>query len=132
MPAAVTTTSAATTTTLAPVELAGNPFTLGVASGDPDADGVVLWTRLAPDPLAVGGGMPTDDVPVLWEVSATDDFAEIASGGTELATAGRGHSVHAIAGLEQGEWFYRFRVGQYTSPVGSTRPAPAADTPVAQ
>ena len=132
IPAAVTTTSAATTTTLAPVELAGNPFTLGVASGDPDADGVVLWTRLAPDPLAVGGGMPTDDVPVLWEVSATDDFAEIASGGTELATAGRGHSVHAIAGLEQGEWFYRFRVGQYTSPVGSTRPAPAADTPVAQ
>src|ERR1700752_2169323 len=35
------------------------PFTLGVASGDPEPDGVVLWTRLAPDPLA-GGGMPSE------------------------------------------------------------------------
>ena len=35
-----------------------SPFTLGVASGDPTDDGVVLWTRLAPDPLAPGGGMP--------------------------------------------------------------------------
>ena len=34
------------------------PFTLGVASGDPVPDGVVLWTRLAPDPLVPGGGMP--------------------------------------------------------------------------
>src|SRR5688500_12264162 len=33
------------------------PFALGVASGDPLADGFVLWTRLAPDPLN-GGGMP--------------------------------------------------------------------------
>ena len=35
---------------------ASNPFALGVASGDPTPDGVVLWTRLAPDPLN-GGGM---------------------------------------------------------------------------
>ena len=34
------------------------PFSLGVASGDPSADGFVLWTRLAPDPLH-GGGMPS-------------------------------------------------------------------------
>jgi len=39
------------------------PFTLGVASGDPVPDGVVLWTRLAPDPLR-GGGMPPQRVPV--------------------------------------------------------------------
>jgi alkaline phosphatase D len=31
--------------------LAADPFALGVASGDPVADGFVLWTRLAPDPL---------------------------------------------------------------------------------
>src|SRR5258708_4870588 len=40
-----------------PLPLAGYPFTLGVASGDPWPDGVVLWTRLAPQPLQ-GGGMP--------------------------------------------------------------------------
>lgn len=38
----------------------GNPFSLGVASGDPLPDGVVLWTRLAPDPVSEdgAGGMP--------------------------------------------------------------------------
>ena len=43
------------------------PFTLGVASGDPWPDGVVLWTRLAPDPLN-GGGMPKAKVEVGWEI----------------------------------------------------------------
>ena len=38
--------------------LGGDPFTLGVASGDPTPDGVVLWTRLALDPLEGNGGMP--------------------------------------------------------------------------
>ena len=32
-----------------------NPFTLGVASGDPEPDGVVIWTRLDPTPLVIGG-----------------------------------------------------------------------------
>jgi alkaline phosphatase D len=41
---------------------AADPFALGVASGDPVADGFVLWTRLAPDPLN-GGGMPPEAVP---------------------------------------------------------------------
>ncbi|CAN5621012.1 alkaline phosphatase D family protein [soil metagenome] len=112
-----------TTTTLAPLNLPADPFTLGIASGDPDAESVVLWTRLAPQPLD-GGGMPTDDVPVVWEVSATDDFATITASGQEVATAETGHSVHAIATLPQGSWFYRFRAGQYTSPIGITRPAP--------
>jgi phosphodiesterase/alkaline phosphatase D-like protein len=48
-----------------PVKLNKDPFTLGVASGDPLPDGVVLWTRLAPDPL-VGGGMPSSPVDVEW------------------------------------------------------------------
>jgi len=123
-------TTIAPTTTEPGIELSGDPFTLGVASGDPDAVGVVLWTRLAPDPLQ-GGGMPADDVPVTWEISATDDFAEIAASGTEVATAAFGHSVHAIVPLEPGRWNYRFRVGEYISPVGVTQAAPANDVPVA-
>jgi phosphodiesterase/alkaline phosphatase D-like protein len=43
-----------------------DPFTLGVASGDPTPGGEVLWTRLAPDPVH-GGGMPDRPVPVQWE-----------------------------------------------------------------
>ena len=127
------TTSVATTTTstIADVQLVGDPFTLGIASGDPDATSVVLWTRLAPEPYT-GGGMPPNDIDVLWEISATDDFAEIAISGSETATAAHGHTVHAVAQLDQGDWFYRFRVGRYTSPVGITRPAPASDAPLAQ
>ncbi|MDP2293751.1 MAG: alkaline phosphatase D family protein [Actinomycetota bacterium] len=124
------TTTVAPTTTLPTVELSGDPFTLGVASGDPDATGVVLWTRLAPTPLD-GGGMPADDVDVVWETSASSDFATLADSGTETATAAHGHSVHATVTLEPGLWYYRFRVGEYTSPVGVTRAAPATDVAVA-
>ena len=74
-----------------------------------------------------GGGMPADDVAVTWEVSDSPEFATIVATGVETATAAHGHSVHAIVPLDQGDWYYRFRVGDYTSPVGSTRPAPDAE-----
>ncbi|MEJ7824609.1 MAG: PhoD-like phosphatase N-terminal domain-containing protein, partial [Solirubrobacteraceae bacterium] len=50
------------------------PFSLGVASGDPMPDGVVLWTRLAPEPLQADGGMPSRKVPVRYEVARDEDF----------------------------------------------------------
>jgi alkaline phosphatase D len=124
--ATTTTTSTTTSTTLPPIELPGDPFTLGVASGDPDNESVVLWTRLAPSPLD-GGGMPTDDVRVQWEASAALDFTSLIATGSEVAIAAHGHSVHAIALLPPGTWFYRFRVGEYVSPIGITRPAPAGN-----
>jgi alkaline phosphatase D len=49
------------------------PFTLDVASGDPLSDSVVLWTRLAPDPLN-GGGMPAHVVPINWEMATDENF----------------------------------------------------------
>lgn len=45
-------------------------FPFGVASGEPTHDGMVLWTRLARDPLAGDGGMQARRVPVRWEVYA--------------------------------------------------------------
>ena len=115
-------------TSLAPVDLGGDPFTLGVASGDPGPGRVVLWTRLAPDPLH-GGGMPDTDLDVVWEVATDDTFTDVVTGGTVAAEARYAHSVHAVAELDPG-WFHcRFRVGEYTSPVGRTQVAPVdADT----
>jgi len=103
------------------------PFTLGVASGDPTPDGVVLWTRLAPDPLA-GGGMPDRPVPVQWQVATDENFRQLVAEGTELARPELAHSVHAEpAGLRPGaEYFYRFKAGPEISPVGRTKTAPAA------
>jgi len=102
-------------------------FPLGVASGDPTADGVVLWTRLALDPLN-GGGMPPDDVEVVWEVARDEGMADVVRRGTSVAREVLGHSVHVeVDGLEPGRWYwYRFRAGADESVVGRTRTLPAA------
>ena len=105
-----------------------DPFTLGVASGYPQPDGIVLWTRLAPDPLD-GGGMPDVAVAVRWEIAADDGFRKIIRSGSAMATPQYGHSVHAeINGLEPArEYWYRFHAGSATSAVGRIRTAPPAD-----
>src|SRR6218665_3410041 len=66
------------------------PFKLGVASGDPTADGFVLWTRLAPDPLN-GGGMPSDAVKVQWQVSEDEAMTKIVAKGEEIAIPSLAH-----------------------------------------
>jgi alkaline phosphatase D len=104
------------------------PFTLGVASGDPWPDSVLIWTRLAPDPLE-GGGMPRQALELRWEVAEDAGFARIAANGTAIARPELGHAVHVEAGgLQPGRpYFYRFIAGRETSPIGRTRTAPAAD-----
>src|SRR5688572_827031 len=106
--------------------LGGYPFTLGVASGDPLPDGIVLWTRLAPDPLH-GGGMPHHPIAVQWQIAADENMQKVVKRGASLAIPELGHSVHVeVDGLEPSRWYwYRFRVGNETSPVGRTRTAPA-------
>ncbi len=107
------------------------PFTLGVASGDPLPDGVVLWTRLAPEPLE-GGGMPMTNVEVQWEIAADRAFRTMAQKGTAIARPELGHSVHVeVAGLQPGrDYFYRFRAGDEISQIGRTKTAPAAGSAV--
>ncbi|MDT0342336.1 alkaline phosphatase D family protein [Streptomyces litchfieldiae] len=110
----------------------GDPFRLGVASGDPTPDGIVLWTRLAPDPLALDGrgGMPERRVAVQWQIASDERFSRVARQGTTHAVPELGHSVHVEAdGLEPGrDYFYRFRAGGDLSPVGRARTAPDART----
>ncbi len=76
-----------TAKTWARPRFSGYPFKLGVASGDPAPDGVVLWTRLAPDPLAENGrgGMPNQNVPVEWEVATNEGFRRPVRSGRTLA-----------------------------------------------
>lgn len=104
-----------------------NPFTLGVASGDPAPDGFVLWTRLAPEPLS-GGGMPNEAVPVEWVLAADEKLRRIVRKGKQVAVPALAHSVHVeVQGLEPGRWYYyQFRCGGAESPIGRTRTAPKA------
>lgn len=108
-----------------PIHFNSDPFTLGVASGDPTSDSVVLWTRLAPDPLN-GGGMPSREVQVKWEIASDDKMQRVVARGTALARSENAHAVHVdAAGLRPArDYFYRFTLDEATSPIGRTRTAP--------
>ena len=85
--------------TPAPVFL-NDPFQLGVASGDPVADGFVIWTRLAPDPFDPEA-LPQEPIEVTWEVAADDGMKKIVARGNTMARPHMGHSVHVdVRGLE--------------------------------
>lgn len=110
---------------LARTALTDYPFALGVASGSPAADSVVLWTRLVQRvtfPLDAAVGPLT----VLWEMADDDGFTKVVRRGRAQAVPELGHSVHAeVAGLAPDRWyFYRFLLGDAVSPVGRTRTVP--------
>jgi alkaline phosphatase D len=105
-----------------------NPFTLGVASGDPAPDGIVLWTRLAPDP-ADPGALGENDISVRWRVARDSRMRQVVARGVAAAPSALAHSVHVeVQGLRPGrDYFYQFDVRDEESPIGHFRTAPAAD-----
>jgi alkaline phosphatase D len=125
----VTGTAAADHDSDAPFE---DPFTLGVASGDPLPDAVVLWTRLAPEPLEGDGGMPDRKVEVRWWVATDERMDDVVKKGVTQARPEYAHSVHVDArGLDPDtEYYYEFEAGSERSPRGRTKTAPAPDADV--
>ncbi len=115
----------------AAVRFRSDPFQLGVASGEPTADGFVLWTRVAPEPHQPQW-LGSTVFEVNWEVATRPDFATVAASGTAFARPHLAHAVHVeVSGLAPGsEYFYRFRLGRYESPVGRAVTAPAAGAQV--
>ncbi|PVY55400.1 MULTISPECIES: alkaline phosphatase [unclassified Simplicispira] len=102
-----------------------NPFGLGVASGEPAPQGVVLWTRLLPSISNTPASL-ADTLTVRWEVANDEAFRRIVRHGTAPALAALGHSVHVeLTGLEPDRWYYyRFMLGDAISRTGRTRTAP--------
>ena len=91
-------------------------FRHGVASGDPDATSVVLWTRVTvPTPLEVD-----------WELASDPSFARVVRQGRVTAGPERDFTIKVLAeGLEPGgRYFYRFRAAGAMSPIGQTRTLP--------
>ncbi|MBL9214896.1 MAG: alkaline phosphatase D family protein [Opitutaceae bacterium] len=109
-------------------KFSGYPFTLGIASGDPLPDGVVLWTRLAPKPLEVGGGMPPEPVEVSWQIAEDEAMTRVVQSGKATANPAWAHSVHVeVEGLKPDRWYwYQFKAGGEISPRGRTRTMPPA------
>jgi len=107
------------------VTITSDPFTLGVASGDPLADSVILWTRLLP-----ADALPDSDIDVTWEIARDPEFADVVGSGTAPAVAALGHSAHVDAtGLEpDSEYHYRFSIGDFSTPPARTRTFAAPGT----
>ena len=121
----------AATSRIAAQTIRHNPFSLGVASGSPATDGIVLWTRLmAP---ANGEPLPPVAIEVRWELARDAQFKGIVQTGAELAHPDFAHSVHVeVQGLpppaddsKPPHYWYRFMVGNAISTVGRTRALPA-------
>jgi alkaline phosphatase D len=104
-----------------------HPFTLGVASGQPRTDSVVIWTRLviSQDDLQSiqSAGEPLF---VDWVLCSDPELKQVVRAGRELTDASRGHSVRArVHGLKpQTSYWYQFRVGDAQSALGTTKTAP--------
>lgn len=113
-------------------KIADDPFTLGVASGDPLPGSVLLWTRLAPSPYEPGNGLPNERVTVQWELAHDARFRRIVRRGSVTAHPEFNHSVHVeVDNLDAARTYYfRFRAGKWISDTGRTRTAPAAGSKV--
>jgi alkaline phosphatase D len=111
----------------APSNAAGYPFSLGVASGAPLPDSVILWTRILPDPLAAAP-LPPLAFTLRWEVAHEEAFRTIVAKGSVVVAPELAHSVRVdVKGLQPARWYwYRFMLGDAVSPAGRTRTAPAA------
>ena len=96
-------------------------FSHSVASGDPLADRVILWTKVSP------GRDGTVDV--FWEMAETDDFAAPIAAGWFPTDESRDHTVKIdVSGLLPGAtYYYRFRALDRASATGRTRTAPVGD-----
>ncbi len=125
---------AATGPALAQPIFSDDPFSLGVASGEPTADGFVIWTRLAPRPLEFGSGMPMSPIGVDWQVATDDGFRNIVARGTEVARPELGHSLHVeVSGLQPATpYWYRFNAGRERSAFGRAKTTPRAGAPTAR
>ncbi|MDZ4370275.1 MAG: alkaline phosphatase D family protein [Phenylobacterium sp.] len=115
------------TSACARTRLADYPFRLGVASGEPLPDGVVLWTRLSLDPTAPAGGLPPEPIDVRWEIAEDEALRRIVSRGRAIAAPEAGHSVHVEASNLRPDrpYWYRFTAAGHASAIGRTRTAPA-------
>ncbi len=110
----------------AQVPLADNPFRLGVASGRPTADSVVLWTRLM---ARESFERPSEAIAVRWWLAEDERMQRVVRSGQATATPQWAHSIHVeVAGLAPNRpYWYRFAVRGAESPVGRTRTMAAPD-----
>ncbi|MEM8949230.1 MAG: alkaline phosphatase D family protein [Pseudomonadota bacterium] len=104
-----------------PLRFDRHVFGLGIASGEPAPDGVVLWTKVTAPP-----SLDRHAIPLRWEVAHDEFMIKTVQSGEALARPELGHAVHVeLTGLDPDRvYFYRFYAGGEASMVGRTKTAP--------
>lgn len=106
-------------------------FGYGVASGDPTADAVIIWTRATPpqrhkdDPVATPGSGLGASIPVRWQVARDPRFTRVVAHGMVHTSADSDHTVKVdVTGLDPyTRYYYRFQsLGEF-SETGRTQTA---------
>lgn len=99
-------------------------FNHGVASGDPLADRVMLWTRITPADPAAG------DIAYSWKLTPLDRRAGGGKTGQGLTGPGRDWTVKVdVGGLDAGRAYsFEFTANGVTSPSGRTATLPSGAT----
>ena len=110
------------------VSAAWAPFYHGVASGDPTANSVIIWTRVTPDQpsqISISGD---------WEVATDTNFTNIVASGTFSTDTSMDYTVHVdVTGLQPNTWYYyRFKVGNIYSMKGRTKTLPDANSNISR
>ena len=101
-------------------------FLHGVASGDPLADRLIIWTRLSL--TRKGRRIRLRRIPVAWTVATDPEFKNVVRRGLTVARARRDFTVKVdLVGLTPGtRYYYRFNTFSSFSPIGSGKTLPTA------
>ncbi len=97
------------------------PFCFGVASGDPQPDGVVIWTKVY--------AAENESRSVRWEMATDTAMQQVVQSGVETAVPESAFTVKVyVENLEPGTtYFYRFQQAEHYSPIGRTKTAVSSD-----
>ena len=95
-------------------------FTHGIASGDPQTDKVIIWTRVQPTDSSV------EQIDVSWEVASDSNFTELLHTGSTKTSSDQDYTVKVdVQNLDAGtSYFYRFKSNGKTSVSGTTKTLP--------
>ena len=104
----------------ADVDPAYAPFYHGVASGDPLADRVIIWTRVSDQ---------TGTVNLTWRMALDTAFTSVVANGNASTDSSKDFCVKVdVTGLQANTWYYyQFNMGTERSLIGRTRTLPVGD-----
>lgn len=107
--------------------LEDSPFQYGIASGDPTARKVIIWTRVTPSDSATPGSRKGPGASVRWEVASDPRFRNVVADGVKRSSAKDDHTIKLdVSGLKPNtEYYYRFKMKGKRSEVGRMKTAPA-------